>query len=190
VGKRFTLCDLRLVPFVRKSLEFKVGESGQVLTMSARVLKRFEKYQQWEDGSAEAGGQLFARLSSTDVVIEEATGPRASDLRTRTLYVPDRAAEQAEIDSWHTRRLHYVGDWHTHPELHPEPSGSDRESIRESFIRSKHSLRGFLMVIVGTAEFPNGLYVSLNDSENELVLVPRAHGSHREKGLAKSGRAV
>jgi hypothetical protein len=46
------------------------------------------------------------------------------------------------------------------------------------------------MVIVGTAEFPSGLYVSLNDSDNELILVPRAQGSHREKGLAKSERAV
>jgi integrative and conjugative element protein (TIGR02256 family) len=117
-------------------------------------------------------------------VIEEATGPRASDLRTRTLYVPDRAAEQAEIDFWHTRRLHYVGDWHTHPEQHPEPSGSDRESIRESFIRSRHSLRGFLMVIVGTAEFPNGLFVSLNDSDAGCD--ERDAGSSRPMNLAAS----
>ncbi len=174
MGKRLALRDLRLIPFLRKSLQFEVGESKQVLTVSPRVLKHFGKYRQRESGSVEAGGQLFARLSSKEVVIEEATGPRGSDLRSRTLYVPDRAAEQAEIDFWHTRRLHYVGDWHTHPELHPEPSGSDRESIRESFIRSKHSLRGFLMVIVGTAEFPRGLYVSLNDSDNELVLNPHA----------------
>jgi integrative and conjugative element protein (TIGR02256 family) len=172
VGKRFKLRDLRLIPLTKESLRFAVGESAQILTISPLVLNHFEKYQQRESGFAEAGGQLFARLSSRAVVIEEVTGPRASDLRTRTSYVPDRTAEQPEIDFWHKRRLHYVGDWHTHPEMRPRPSDSDRQSIRESFVRSKHSLRGFLMIIVGTAEFPQGLYVSLNNSESELVLIP------------------
>ena len=157
----------------KKALEFEVGQSNQALKIGSGVLKHFQKYQQKRANSVEAGGQLFARLSFKEVVIEEATGPRRSDLRARTLYVPDRLAEQPEIDHWHRKRLHYVGDWHTHPEPNPQPSGSDQESIRESFIRSKHSLQGFLMIIIGTAGFPLGLYVSLNNAENELVLVPR-----------------
>jgi integrative and conjugative element protein (TIGR02256 family) len=143
-----------------------------MLRVGAGVLKHFGKYQQRENGMLEAGGQLFAKLSAEEVIVEHATGPRASDLRRPTLYVPDRTAEQQEIDFWHKRQLHYVGDWHTHPEKRPQPSGSDRQSIRESFVRSKHNLRGFLMMIVGTGEFPEGLYISLNNSESELVLVP------------------
>ena len=157
----------------RRALEFEVGQSNQLLTISPGVLKHFEKHQQKRAEAAEAGGQLFARLSLKEVVIERATGPRRSDFRTRTLYVPDRSAEQPEIDHWHKRRLHYVGDWHTHPEPNPQPSRNDRESIRDSFIRSMHSLQGFLLIIVGTTGFPLGLYVALNDAENELVLAPR-----------------
>lgn len=190
MGKRFKLHDLRLIPLTRESLRFAVGESEQILTVSTRVLNHLKKYQQRESGSAEAGGQLFARLSSREVVIEEVTGPRASDLRTRTSYVPYRAAEQPEIDFWHKRRLHYVGDWHTHPEMQPRPSDSDRQSIRESFIRSKHSLRGFLMIIVGTAEFPQGLYVSLNNSESELVLVSSEREPLPEEGLSENKRTA
>ncbi len=142
--------------------------------ISPGVLKHFQKHQQKRMDSVEAGGQLFARLSLKEVVIERATGPRRSDFRTRSLYIPDRSAEQREIDLWHRKRLHYVGDWHTHPELMPRPSSSDSDSIRDSFVRSKHSLHGFLLVIVGTAGFPLGLYVSLNDAKNQLILVPRA----------------
>jgi integrative and conjugative element protein (TIGR02256 family) len=85
-------------------------------------------------------------------------------------YVPDRLAEQPEINYWHKKGLHYVGDWHTHPELIPNPSGDDTESIRESFVKSKHTLHGFLLIIVGTATFPKGLYVSLNNASSELRL--------------------
>jgi integrative and conjugative element protein (TIGR02256 family) len=142
------------------------------LLISQRVIKHFEKHQQMSSSSCEAGGQLFAKLSPHEVSIEQATGPRRSDSRSRTLYVPDRFAEQIEIDQWHRKGLHYVSDWHTHPESIPHPSGDDVQSIRDSFSKSQHSLHGFLLVIVGTAKLPTGVYVSLNNPQVELVLHP------------------
>lgn len=85
--------------------------------------------------------------------------------------LPDRKSEQREIDRWHSKGFHYVGDWHTHPESVPSPSGRDSESIRDCFVKSKHHLLGFLLIIVGTAPLPEGLYVSLNDIETALPLV-------------------
>jgi integrative and conjugative element protein (TIGR02256 family) len=96
-------------------------------------------------------------------VVEEATGPRPTDRRTRTSYVPDRAAEQREIDSRYAGGLHYVGDWHTHPEMFPSPSCLDIASISESVRKSIHALNGFVLMIVGQAEPPNGLFVSAHD---------------------------
>jgi integrative and conjugative element protein (TIGR02256 family) len=177
------LSHMQLIFSRRKTLEFEVGQSNQLLRIGPGVLKHFKKYQQKRADSVEAGGQLFARLSLKEVVIERVTGPRRSDFRTRTLYVPDRMAEQPEIDDCHKKHLHYVGDWHTHPEANPQPSGRDWESIRESFIRSKHSLQGFLMIIVGTAGFPLGLRVSLNNAETELVLIPRPRVVFGEKKM-------
>ena len=164
--------DMRLVLRRKKPLMFNVGKSSQILKITFPVLKQLQKHQQKRGDSLEAGGQLFARLSLEEVIIEQATGPRLSDFRARTLYVPDCLTEQPEIDHWHKEGLHYVGDWHTHPEAKPQPSNTDRESIHETFIRSTHSLRGFLLIIVGTAEFPLGLYVALNNAEHELVLTP------------------
>lgn len=166
------MSDMRLTFPSKRALMFDVGQSNQLLTISPRVLKHFRRHQQKRADSLEAGGQLFARLSLEHVAIEKVTGPRPSDFRARSLYVPDPFTEQPEIDRWHMKGLHYVGDWHTHPEARPQPSDSDRRSIRESFIRSKHNLQGFLLIIVGTAGFPQGLYVGLNNAEDELVLVP------------------
>ena len=170
MGKGYVLLDLSLNRRGRGDLRFAVGKSEQTLRIRTNVLRHFKKHQQTRGWSLEAGGQLFAKLSLEEVVIEKATGPRRSDLRSRTSYVPDPVVEQSEIDHWYRKGLHYVGDWHTHPESVPQASGSDRASIRDSFIRSQHSLRGFLLIIVGTERIPTGLYVSLNNTESELVL--------------------
>ncbi|MEP3676778.1 hypothetical protein [Sulfitobacter sp.] len=37
--------------------------------------------------------------------------------------------------------------------------------MADLFARSKHELNALLMVIVGTAEFPDGLQVSLHEAE-------------------------
>src|SRR5689334_11446277 len=144
-------------------LEYPIGSSGQVLVLAEEVVRKFRHYRQKRWYQREAGGQLFARLSLSRVVIDEATGPRRTDRRTRTSYVPDRHAEQQEIYSRHAAGLHYVGDWHTHPETFPRPSGIDLASISESARKSVHTLNGFVLVIVGLAEPPGGLVVSAHD---------------------------
>jgi integrative and conjugative element protein (TIGR02256 family) len=153
-----------------QTLTFRVGNSAQVLAIKPVVLNHFRKHQQKRWFHREAGGQLFARFSPLEVAVEAATGPRKSDFRTRTSYVPDPRGEQQEINDWHKKGLHYVGDWHSHPEPRPRPSRNDSESIRDSFRKSKHHLNGFLLIIVGTDSFPSGLYVSLSDGGSELIV--------------------
>src|SRR4051794_24267203 len=113
-------------------LEYPIGNSGQVLAFNPEVLEHFSRYRQHRFYQTEAGGQLFANFAGDRIQVVEATGPRRTDTRSRTSYVPDRRAEQREIDVRHERGLHYVGDWHTHPEDIPAPSGRDAESISES----------------------------------------------------------
>ncbi|WP_282059489.1 Mov34/MPN/PAD-1 family protein [Roseobacter litoralis] len=64
----------------------------------------------------------------------------------------------------HKSGLHYFGDWHTHPQSVPTPSGTDLSSMADLFSRSKHELIAFLMVIVGTEGFPDGLHVSVHEA--------------------------
>jgi integrative and conjugative element protein (TIGR02256 family) len=144
-------------------IEYPLGSSGQVIVITKDVLAHLTAHRQSRRSHAEAGGQLFARFDRARIVVEEATGPRSTDRRTRTSYLPDRVAEQVEIEERHVRGLHYVGDWHTHPEARPTPSPQDLDSISECFTKSDHGLNGFLLIIAGQCEPPEGLHVSIQD---------------------------
>ena len=108
----------------------------------------------------ENGGQLFARIDGDKFTVARMTVTKGGSRRTRFAFLPDRAAEQADIDAMFAAGLHYVGDWHTHPESEPKPSPSDEEKLSDIFRKSTHRLQFMLLVIVGNAEFPRGLYVA------------------------------
>lgn len=151
-------------------IEYEIGHSGQKLVLTEAVLVHLSCHRQMRWYQREAGGQLFARLGNKRIVVERATGPRQSDRRTRLSYRPDRTAEQIEIVESHSEGLHYIGDWHTHPERYPEPSPLDSESIAQCFARSAHDLNAFVLVIVGQAAPPEGINVSVHDARVSSVL--------------------
>lgn len=153
-------------------ITFPIGQSGQSLVFSEGVLNHFSRHRQSRWFHRESGGQLFARISQSEILIAEASGPRRSDRRTPWSYVPDRSAAQAEIADRFSRQLHFVGDWHTHPEDCPLPSRTDTASILSCFNRSKHTLNAFLLVIVGRQDFSSGLWVGLCDGQSLIRLVP------------------
>jgi integrative and conjugative element protein (TIGR02256 family) len=136
------------------------------------VLNHFAEYQQKDVDSLEARGQLFARFSDHEIKIISVTGPRPADHRSRYLYLPNRREEHREIDEMHRKGLHFVGDWHTHPEDVLAPSPSDIRTIKEAVAKSRHHLHGLLMIVVGSGDFPTGLHVSLNTAACHLRLSP------------------
>jgi integrative and conjugative element protein (TIGR02256 family) len=166
--------DRLLVPALPDSfgrmIVYPIPSSTQRIVLPLAVVQRFHRYQQKRWWQKEAGGQLFARFDLPDIVVEEATGPRRSDWRTRYAYHPNRSAEQKEIAARHANGLHFVGDWHTHPETLPVPSRDDADSMKDLVVRSKHSLNGFLLVIVGRDVFPRGLSVSLFTPATRITL--------------------
>jgi|688.fasta_scaffold1119721_1 integrative and conjugative element protein (TIGR02256 family) len=151
-------------------LSYPIGESGQLLMLSSDVLRLFSKFQQKRCWMREAGGQLFASFSEKVIEIQVATKPRLVDLRTRFGFQPSRVQDQKDIDFYFGLGLHYVGDWHTHPERIPKKSDLDVKSMRECFRESTHQLNALILVIVGTAEFPEALGVSLHSGTDSLDL--------------------
>jgi integrative and conjugative element protein (TIGR02256 family) len=133
------------------------------LVFTSDVLRHFDRNRQRRCFSSEAGGQLFACFTAEAIVVEVATGPYREDKRSRFLFTPDRRREQQDIDDHFAQRLHFLGNWHTHPQKIPSPSGTDLKNTRQRFVESEHALKAFLMVIVGLAPFPSGLFVALVD---------------------------
>lgn len=152
---------------------YPIGDSGQRIVFSEEVLAHFDKHRQTRWWHREAGGQLFARFDLPTITIVKATGPRRGDRRTRYSYRPDRRAEQREIAVHHARGLHFIGDWHTHPEDVAVPSWRDEESMREVFAQSVHGLNGFFLVIAGRLALPEGLAVWIYNETSQLKLSMR-----------------
>ncbi len=134
------------------------------------VISCFDRHRQIRSSDSEAGGQLFARYSDGEVLVCKATGPKENDKRGRFFFLPNRKSERAEIIKSHEDGLHFIGDWHTHPESIPRPSGEDLSSISDCYRQSAHSLKYFVMVIVGTASFPQGISVSVHNGEDARFL--------------------
>ena len=70
-------------------------------------------------------------------------------------------------ESEHTRV--YVGEWHTHPEKNPLPSGTDCNSIISNFVTSQICVSFLLMIIVGT----ESIYYSIYNGSEFVTIVPQ-----------------
>lgn len=153
-------------------MTFLANGGHERITFSAAAVAHMLAHRQLRASDDEAGGQLFARLADGSVDIEVATGPRPADRRSRFYFAPSRIHERREIRDLHRYGLHYVGDWHTHPEPIPSPSNLDLRNIREVFTRSRHAYAGILMVIVGQLEPPAGIFVGIAHRQGMAALVP------------------
>ena len=167
-------------------ITYRIGDAGQTLVLTESVLNHLASNRQATGTRREAGGQLFARFEGNMVRVEQATGPRWSDIRRRFTFVPNRFAERREIKRLFRVGLHYVGDWHTHPEAIPKPSCTDVVNCQDMFRKSKHELASFVMIVVGTELPPRGLFVSACDCRGVYELFPVANPGTGWEGKAKA----
>lgn len=144
--------------------------NNRVYEFEADCLAMFESNRQRKRLSREIGGQLFARFVGDVVRIETATITKGGSKRSRFGFLPDRSAEKADIKTMFDRGLHYVGDWHTHPEPIPSPSPEDRAKMLEIFRESIHELDSMLMVIIGQEALPRGLFVGAVNKHGVISL--------------------
>lgn len=143
------------------SLRLVEVPGGPAIVLTDKALSTVCRYRQITPKAKEAGGQLFAKFVGADTIIVEATIPGFLDMRSRQGFKPNRRLQQIEIWQRHKEGLHFVGDWHTHPEEVPHPSGMDIRDMTECYRLSAHKLRAFVMVIVGTQTGQGGVYAAL-----------------------------
>lgn len=147
------------------TLTYRMERGGPAIVLSEDVVATILKHRQLNLSDNEAGGQLFARFEGRDTFIVEATEPKRSDKRKRYWFEPNKWLQRQEIKAKHEDGKHFVGDWHTHPQPVPSPSPDDLESIADCFRKSRHELTAFLMIIIGTAEPPEGILVCIVDKQ-------------------------
>ena len=122
-----------------------------LLHFSESTLETFCQHVQASDTDCEAGGLLLGSVHGAHMHIEQATVPTVWDKRFRYLFERMPFVHEAiALARWTASQgaVRYLGEWHTHPEDHPHPSGLDR--LEWSRLSAKRrDKRPMLAIIVG-----------------------------------------
>lgn len=159
-------------------ISYKLHGKGKV-KISQSPLDMMLAYRQNNFADKEAGGMLFGRflLDSNNIIIDDLTVPMVGDIRKRYSFHRAQTKHQQVLDHiWEESRgtCHYLGEWHTHPELDPSPSKVDLNDWKRIMNKTKTEANTFLFIIVGIEKIRiwHGLkdtmkIVLLSESEEE-----------------------
>ena len=111
-------------------LSYQQKDDGPFILIRDEVLETIQKFRQDGDRDNEAGGILLGmRKAGGHIELVRATEPSEFDGRARYGFIRELAkhadvAHDAFIAS--KQLVHYVGEWHSHPEDQPSPSWIDK----------------------------------------------------------------
>ena len=146
------------------------SDKSRLLHFSTGTLETFRQHVQSSNAGREAGGILLGSVHGAHLLIEQATVPTTWDMPFRYLFERMPFGHEAiALSRWTASQgtVRYLGEWHTHPEDHPRPSGLDRSEWKRLAARRRDK-RPVLAVIVGR----KSLYVELVPSSGcGLVLI-------------------
>lgn len=130
-----------------------------LLSLAEPVITVFERHIQTRPSDREAGGLLLGTVHGSNIAVTEATIPTIWDKRFRDLFERMTFGHSSIARArWNASggTVRYVGEWHTHPQDFPQPSGLDRTEWNKLACKRADG-RPMLAVIVGR----KGLYVEL-----------------------------
>lgn len=148
--------------------EWEADGRQSLLIIQPAVISVFSRYAQHDGRAPEAGGILLGYVRGHHLEVVQATEPTKFDTRMRFFF--------QRLAIWHAKiaqsrwegssgLVRYLGEWHTHPEVIPNPSPLDLEEWR-SLANVRRDMRPSLGIIVGT----ESLHVELmgNDGNRRI----------------------
>lgn len=160
--------------------EWSANEGRNLIYIHPGVLDVFRRHVQAGPADLEAGGLLLGYVRGSHLEIVEATVPTKFDRRFRAFFermkdMHEQIAQKRWIDS--DGLVRYIGEWHTHPQEHPMPSGTDLTEWRKLAVKRKDK-RPLLGLIVGR----KSLYLECMPTEGRGTEYFAANGQSRMLG--------
>jgi len=147
-------------------IDFHSPNKELEICFSSDVIKTLQNYRQTA-ARLEAGGLLFADIVNTNrIEITHVSLPNRWDTRRWSLFKINVKVARRTIAAQFKLGRHYVGEWHTHPQERPEPSGKDRKTINELFRDTDHQLHYLILMILSSNLDFSKSYVALADGRN------------------------
>lgn len=136
-----------------KEIVFTLAK-GRVLRLTPQALVQLAGYKQTKLLDEEAGGILLGRIMdpSDDIIVDSVTVPDKDDKRRFFSFWRARDPHQKRVnEAWKDSdgTSNYLGEWHSHPEDHPSPSGHDVTNWKRIVREAKYEQDALIFVIVG-----------------------------------------
>lgn len=148
--------------------DWTLGDGSVLLNFSDEVRGVFEKNVQVGD-RPESGGVLLGTVHERGLLVTVATTPTRLDRQFRCHFERLPFGHRAVARRlWRSSAgtIRYIGEWHTHPQDIPTPSGIDLDEWRK-LANVRSDKRPLLAVIVGC----QGLHVELAHGDGRRQLL-------------------
>lgn len=119
--------------------------------ITPRVFAKLAQFRQFSKRN-ETGGILLGKVLLEEVIVDAISLPNEQDSAGRTYFRRNVKVAQSVVNKvWEESQGEriYLGEWHTHPENCPSPSGDDLCLLDSMLKHSKMHIDFLFMVIVG-----------------------------------------
>lgn len=126
------------------------------LLIHAGPLAILEKFTQYKSKDPESGGVILGKIINDQINIMKISVPTPLDRCSRTNFERHKTSAKIIIDHEFYNsngQMVYLGEWHTHPEPFPSPSGTDLKMIEGQFKNNVLSTDFLILLIKGTRGF-------------------------------------
>ncbi len=112
-----------------------------------------------ENSSIETGGVMAGKVDDKgNITVTHISGPGPKAVRAATKFEKDVDFCQAYLDGLYetsAREIIYVGEWHSHPTINNNPSGTDIKSLSEIAIERNYLTSCPAMIIFSNSGVPS-----------------------------------
>lgn len=147
----------------------KLKVSDIKVYISQSTIDIIERHKQNKRATPESGGILLGQVRGNEIFILKASTPNKFDKSSRNSFSCNKDAAQIIIDYEFLnsdKKTIYLGEWHTHPENFPTPSGIDQKMIKDQYFKNKLNEPFLMLLIQGRKE----RYFSIFDGKKIMKL--------------------
>lgn len=128
-----------------------------MVRISKELIFEMATFIQNDNKKPESGGILIGYYQEKDsYIITDFTQPRKGDKQSRYEFVRSKKNAQKVLITLFREsdgKKIYFGEWHTHPEDNPTPSGTDTSSIIKRIQNDRINSETIFMIIFGRKSF-------------------------------------
>lgn len=128
--------------------------NGKVVDILSNVFEKINCWIQDTDEKAEAGGYIvgYQHYGTENITLEDISQPYMWDKRTRFYFGMRDPSHQMFLEKSMLKKSFYMGVWHTHPQMIPEPSSIDWNDWYDTLEVDRTACKYIFFIIVGMKE--------------------------------------